>query len=265
MFFPSGGRSLFGVLHRPATGVDQRQAFVFCHPLAEEKLWAHRVFVAYARQLAAAGHPVLRFDMTGSGDSGGAFSDLSVEVAQADVRRAIEEVRRHTGQSQVSLLGLRFGATVASLVAERETGIARLILWSPIVDGDRYMQELLRINVLTQMATYKQVRQERAELVSEMEQGRTVNVDGYEMGWPLYSSVSAIRMTSGRHLYPGPCLIVQVDKQARSAPDLQLLATSYSAATISFAQEDAFWKEIPRFYQDASRLFQVTCEWLGVH
>ena len=31
------------------------EVFVFCHPLAEEKLWAHRVFVAYARQLAASG------------------------------------------------------------------------------------------------------------------------------------------------------------------------------------------------------------------
>lgn len=265
LFFPSGNRSLFGVLHRPATGVDQRQALVFCHPLAEEKLWAHRVFVAYARQLAAAGHPVLRFDMTGSGDSGGAFSDLSVEAAQADVRRAIEEVRRHTRQSDVTLLGLRFGATVASLVAEYEPGITRLILWSPITEGDRYMQELLRINVMTQMATYKQVRQERPELVAEMEQGHTVNVDGYEMGWPLYSSASHLRMSAARHDFCGPCLIVQIDKQPRPAADLQALAASYPAATLAFAQEEPFWKEIARFYQDAPSLFQITNDWIAGH
>ena len=69
-FFPStGGGALFGVFHRPAAIDTTRPAFVFCHPLAEEKLWAHRVFVSYARHLAAAGYPVLRFDMTGNGDS----------------------------------------------------------------------------------------------------------------------------------------------------------------------------------------------------
>ena len=46
-------------------------AFVFCHPLTEEKLWTHRVFVTFARELAAAGHTVLRFDYRGNGDSDG--------------------------------------------------------------------------------------------------------------------------------------------------------------------------------------------------
>ena len=90
----------------------------------------------------------------------------------------------------MSLLGLRLGANVAMMVAEDATDLRHLILWSPITDGERYLQELLRINLMTQMATYKAIHQERPALVAEMEQGRTVNVDGYEMGWPLYSSVS---------------------------------------------------------------------------
>ncbi|MEZ5283257.1 MAG: alpha/beta hydrolase, partial [Vicinamibacterales bacterium] len=193
LFFQgSGDYTLFGVLHRPAQPDPVRPAFVFCHPLGEEKLWAHRVFVAYARELAAAGYPVLRFDLMGNGDSGGRFGELSVTAARDDIRLAMDEARRLTGAAQVSLLGLRLGATLASLVAETTTDLRHLILWAPSLDGDRYLQDLLRINVMTQMATYKQVRQERPELVAEMQQGRTVNVDGYEMGWPLYSSVSPI-------------------------------------------------------------------------
>ena len=64
---------------------------------AEEKLWTHRVFVSYARQLAAAGYPVLRFDLTGHGDSEGSFSDASMATLCADLRRAIQEARRLTG------------------------------------------------------------------------------------------------------------------------------------------------------------------------
>jgi pimeloyl-ACP methyl ester carboxylesterase len=188
---------------------------------------------------------------------------LSVEQACADIRQAIVEVRRLTGVTAVSLLGLRLGATLASIVAESADDVRHLILWAPVTDGDRYMQELLRINVMTQMATYKQVRQERPELVAEMERGRTVNVDGYEMGWPLYSSVSSIKLGAGRHAFAGPCLIVQIDKQARPAADLQSVAASYAAATVQFAQEEPFWKEIARFYQDAPNLFEVTSTWLA--
>jgi exosortase A-associated hydrolase 2 len=264
LFFPGGGDyALFGVLHRPAAVEGARPAFVFCHPLAEEKLWAHRVFVSYARQLAAAGYPVLRFDLTGNGDSEGQFSDLSMELACADVRAAIAEVRRLTEVSAVSLLGLRMGATVAGIVAEGTEDIRQLIQWAPITDGERYMQELLRINVMTQMAVYKEVRQERPALVGEMQQGRTVNVDGYEMGWPLYSSVSAIKLGSEPRAFGGPCLIVQIDKQTRPAGELQRLAASYPSATLRFAQEEPFWKEIARFYQEAPNLFGVTNTWLG--
>jgi exosortase A-associated hydrolase 2 len=263
-FFPStGGGALFGVFHRPAAIDTTRPAFVFCHPLAEEKLWAHRVFVSYARHLAAAGYPVLRFDMTGNGDSEGEFSALSVERACADLRDAIAEVRRLTDGQPVSLLGLRLGATVASLVAETATEIRHLVLWSPVTDGERYVQDLLRSNVMTQMAVYKEVRQERHELVAVMEQGRTVNVDGYEMGWPLYSTIAAVKLGGSPRLFTGPCLIVQIDKQPRPAADLQRLAATYDSAVVEFAQEEPFWKEIARFYQDAPNLFAVTDEWLG--
>jgi exosortase A-associated hydrolase 2 len=264
LFFRSGDRSLFGVLHRPPTGAAARPAFVFCHPLAEEKLWSHRVFVSYARQLAAAGYPVLRFDSTGSGDSGGSFSDLTMTMLADDVAAAIAEVRKLTGATAVSLLGLRLGANVAMLAAERETDIRHLVLWAPVTDGDRYLQDLLRVNLMTQMATYKEIRQERPALVAEMQQGRTVNVDGYEMAWPLYASVSSDKPESA-HTFTGPCLIVQIDKQPRPAVDLTRLAQSYSSASVQFAQEEAFWKEISRFYQEAPNLFGVTTAWLAAN
>lgn len=261
-FFGSGERSLFGLMHWPRLQSGYKPAFVFCHPLAEEKLWAHRVFVSYARHLAAAGYPVLRFDMSGNGDSGGSFSDISMTTLCDDLRGAIAEVRRLTGAEDVSLLGLRLGANVAMTVAEDARDIRHLVLWSPITDGERYLQDLLRINLMTQMATYKEIRYERPALVAELERGQTVNVDGYDMGRQLYSSVSLIKPGTP-HRFAGPCLVVQIDRQARPAPELQRMADSYAAATLRFAQEDAFWKEIANFYQTAPKLFDVTDDWLA--
>ena len=67
----------------------------------------------------------------------------------------------------VSLLGLRLGANVAMIVAETATDLQHLILWSPIMDGERYLQDLLRINLMTQMATLKVIHQERPALVAD--------------------------------------------------------------------------------------------------
>jgi uncharacterized protein len=261
-YFPDGERSLFGILHRPS--VDQSlPAYVFCHPFAEEKLWTHRVFVTFARQLAAGGHPVLRFDLMGNGDSEGAFSESSLATAISGVRRAVEQVRELAGDRPVNLMGLRLGATVASLVAEEVPGIQQLVLWAPIVDGARYMQELLRINLATQMAVHKEIRQDRVQLVETMRQGETLNVDGYDMALPLYEQVSAVTLASNRKRFKGLCLIVQVDRQpGRPSAELQQLAASYERATLVSTQEEPFWKEIPQFYQEAPNLFAVTLDWL---
>jgi exosortase A-associated hydrolase 2 len=264
-FTGPGDCRLFGVFHQPPSPDATKPVFVFCHPLGEEKLWSHRTFVSYARRLADAGYPVLRFDLRGNGDSEGRFQDLTVDVACADIECAMAEAKRRSGAADVSLLGLRFGATLATLVAGRVPALRHLVLWAPVTHGERYLQELLRINVMTQLATYKVVRQERADLVAELQAGRSVNVDGYEMAWPLYESVAPLALGTAPLQYAGPTLVVQVDKQPRPSPDLQRLAEALPAATLAFAQEEPFWKEIAKFYQEAPALFQVTTEWLAGH
>ena len=261
-FFPNGSYNLFGVYHEPP-GPSSKSAFVFCHPWGEEKLWAHRVFVSFARALAADGHPVLRFDFMGNGDSDGEFADSTLETALSDVRSAIAEVRRRSGRATVSLLGLRLGASVAALIADETPDAAHLILWAPIVDGSRYMQELLRINLTTQMASYKEIRQDRAALVAQMQQGQTVNIDGYELAHQQFTEVSAIKL-AGPHAFAGPCLIAQVDRMpaAKLLPEVEQLAAGYGRATLVSVQEEPFWKEILRYYGQAPALAASTTEWL---
>ena len=262
-YFPNGGYSLFGIFHQP-DGPSDRPVFVFCHPFGEEKLWTHRVFVSFARRLASEGHAVLRFDLMGNGDSDGDFSNSSLASAASDVRCAIAQARLLTGSRRVSLLGLRFGATIAALAAEQERDIHQVLLWAPIVDGARYMQELLRVNVTTQMAVYKEVRHDREALVEAMRQGDTVNVDGYDLGFALYSEVSAVKLAVDVKKHPGPVLIAQIERQVGvPAAELQQLATRYEHATLKAVQEEAFWKEIARSYQQPPpNLFPATLEWL---
>ena len=46
-------------------------------------------------------------------------------------------------------------------------------------------------------------------------------------------------------MFGGPCLIVQIDRQVRPAAESAAVGRVRTApATVTFAQEEAFWKEI---------------------
>lgn len=264
VFFENGSYRLFGVVHQPV-GTPSGAAWVFCHPFAEEKLWAQRVYVSFARTLAARGAWVMRFDAMGNGDSEGQFSAASVDTMLSDIDCAIRYLEGVSGISvRIGLLGLRFGATLAALAAERSPKVGALVLWEPIVDGAKYMQEMLRINLTTQSAVYKEIRHNREALVRMMRNGATVNIDGYELAYPCYEQATAVNLKEGRKRFAGPCLIVQIGKDGQPVhPDLMLLQGTYPAGDLQSAVEEPFWKEIKRWYRAAPNLFDTTLAWMA--
>jgi len=264
VFFENGGYRLFGVVHQPV-GTPSGAAWVFCHPFAEEKLWAQRVYVSFARTLAARGAWVMRFDAMGNGDSEGQFSAASVDTMLSDIDCAIRYLKEASGISQgIGLLGLRFGATLAALAAERSPSIGKLVLWEPIVDGAKYMQEMLRINLTTQSAVYKEIRHNREALVQMMRDGATVNIDGYELAYPCYEQATAVDLKEGGKRFAGPCLIVQIGKDGQPVhPDLKVLQGTYPAGDLQSAVEEPFWKEIKRWYRVAPNLSDTTLAWMA--
>jgi exosortase A-associated hydrolase 2 len=270
--FRRGDTPLFGMLHTPVG--TPRLGFVTCHPFAEEKLWSHRVFVSTARALTEAGHAVLRFDFTGAGDSGGDTSRSSLELYLQDLAAAVSELeRRVPGLTHIGLIGLRLGASVAALFAERAANdetLARLrwaplILWDPVVDGEAHFQELLRINLSTQLAVYGKVRETRDVLQERIRAGETVNVDGYEIGKPLFESCALPKLLNPEpKRHAGPALVVQIaaNEKTPDRADLVALAGAYRAGTSTRAIEHPFWREIKPFYGRAANLQRATQEWL---
>ena len=96
-----------------------------------------------AVRLNAAGFDVLRFDYYGTGDSGGEISDADLDGWRRDIETAIDEVKDTTAATQVTLVGLRLGATLAAQVAvKRRKDVERLVLWDPVGNGADYLREL---------------------------------------------------------------------------------------------------------------------------
>jgi exosortase A-associated hydrolase 1 len=115
--FDCGGDYLVGCVHharadrstaRDATGV----VIIVGGP--QYRAGSHRQYVHLARTLAAAGWPVLRFDVRGMGDSSGAQRNLM--HITADIGAAVDELqRRAPGVERVVLWGLCGGASAALL------------------------------------------------------------------------------------------------------------------------------------------------------
>jgi exosortase A-associated hydrolase 2 len=262
-YFPNNNYNLFGVLHLPGTN-PVTDGFVFCHPFAEEKLWTHRVFVSFARELTKLGYAVLRFDYMGHGDSDGEFEESTVDSRLADINCAINQLKSEIPSLQeIGLLGLRFGATLAGLVAGQRDDIGKLILWEPVVDGSRYMIEVLRTNLTTQLAVFGRVTQKREKLIEQMKSGETVNVDGYEISYDLFEQGSKIELLDNALGFNGDTLIVQLGKEGQMPrEELKNLCIAYVNCDLQLANEEPFWREIKRYYGRADDLYQVTNNWL---
>ena len=127
--FDCEGSTLVGVLHKPNPTRKLGVVIVVGGP--QYRIGSHRQFLLLARDLAAEGFPVLRFDYRGMGDSQGEF--VGFEGIDDDIGAAIDTLCREVrGVKKVALWGLCDGATAIAFYAandERVTGIALVNPW----------------------------------------------------------------------------------------------------------------------------------------
>lgn len=142
-FFGSNDDRTFACFHPPAEPAHDC-GVVICYPIWQEYIRSHRACLNLAKSLANAGFPSLRFDYSGSGDSAGDGTETNLDRWQDDINHAINELRERSGVSSISLVGLRFGASLAATVAAASGAIDSLVLWDPIINGNVYIEETIQ-------------------------------------------------------------------------------------------------------------------------
>jgi pimeloyl-ACP methyl ester carboxylesterase len=140
-YFPTPEAQLFAVYHQPG-GASRQTAVLVCYPLFQEYLSTHRTCRQLAGMLGDAGFPVLRFDYFGCGDSGGSAAQASLDRWLSNIAAAAEEIKARANVSKLCVIGLRFGATMATMAACRNASIDSLVLWDPIARGTDYLADL---------------------------------------------------------------------------------------------------------------------------
>ena len=131
------GFAMLGILSLPAPGTPlQPTAVVIVVGGAQYRVGSHRQFVRLARRLAAAGYPVLRFDLPGMGDSPGApvpFEDTTPHIAAA-----ISAIQLAARVERAVLWGLCDGASASLLYlqATHDPRVNGLVLLNPWVRSE---------------------------------------------------------------------------------------------------------------------------------
>ena len=192
-FFFSGSqdRNLYGFLH----GVDTDQktiGLIYCHPFAEEKNMSHSVLVKSARMFAKEGFPVLRFDLSGCGDSEGNLNCVSIADWQEDLEAAVQVFTRETGVLNYMIWGLRLGAGLALLHVEKDEKVSGLILWQPVFDFSLHLKQFLRRMISSEIVKTKKSTEPVSVSEVKLLQDEEVTVIGYPITKNFYNSCKVI-------------------------------------------------------------------------
>ena len=179
--FGCAGETLVGVVATPESGDESDVGVVIVVGGPQVRVGSHRQFTLLARRLAAAGYPVLRFDMRGMGDSTGA--PRSFEALDDDIGCAVRALQQQRpGVRRVVLWGLCDGASACLLFLDRDRGtpIAGLCLLNPWVRSDTslarthvkhyYLQRLLQAEFWRKLLRGGVARRAGADLVQNLRQ-----------------------------------------------------------------------------------------------
>jgi alpha-beta hydrolase superfamily lysophospholipase len=140
LLLASGG--VFCLRHDPVAS-SQATGVVLVPPFGWEEVASYRERRAWAVALADAGHPVLRLDLPGTGDSAGGAADADRLGAWLQaIAAAAARLRTDAGCPRVALVGLGVGGLLALLAAGAGAIVDDVVVWGAPSTGRAAVRKL---------------------------------------------------------------------------------------------------------------------------
>jgi pimeloyl-ACP methyl ester carboxylesterase len=199
--------------------VASRSVVLLVPALGYESSSSYRTLRAAAESLAAQGHVAVRVELPGTGDAAGPTGPHRLETLVGSLVESVDALRA-AGAEQVSVVGLRAGATVALLAAARRD-VDGLALWATAA-GKRHRRELSLMGVGV------------PETESATAPAGSVVIGGWLFPTPLLDDLAAVDLTTAR-VAPGTRVLV-LDREDRPAQDALADALRSGGATVTSVQ-----------------------------
>lgn len=228
----------FGWLHQPDTTGDGAVALssvgvVICSAFAQEEICTHYGVMHLSESLANAGVSTLRFDYNGTGNSDAV--PRSIDSFVEDVLIGAEHLRARTGVQHIVLVGIRLGAMVTTLAAQKLAG-AGLVLLAPVVAGKTFLRETRTAAKVSSLSTYNPI--------PDAESDEPLNTNGFWWTAALQAQIGAVDLAKSSVPHQ-PVSVFTVRGDRRSDALVDAWKAAGIPVTVNVFTEYAAWMQDP--------------------
>jgi pimeloyl-ACP methyl ester carboxylesterase len=139
--FGAGPNQCAGFYH-PAIDDPAGEAVLICAPWGWDEVASYRPRRRLAEFLAGEGHPTLRFDLPGTGDSTGEPDEPEVLEAWITAIESATGWLRGLGAERVAVVGLGLGGLLAREAVRRGLSVEDLVIWGAPASGRAFVREI---------------------------------------------------------------------------------------------------------------------------
>ncbi|MDN4074978.1 alpha/beta hydrolase family protein [Fictibacillus terranigra] len=186
------GLTLRGMAHKPVSdGPVKVPVAILFHGFTGSKIDGHFLWVRFSRELAKQGIGCVRFDFSGSGESGGSFSEMTFSGEVHEGKEIVNFVKGMdwADPERMMLVGHSMGGAVAVQVAkEIPDNIHKVCLWAPVGNMNKLA------------ASY-------FEKHPKLPNGN-VDLDGLELGRGFYEDLKGRDLYHDITAYTNPVMII---------------------------------------------------------
>lgn len=264
-FIEHASRRIFVLGFHPGPEIDCKGAILHLPAFGEEMNKSRAMVVKQARAFTKQGYRVLVPDYYGTGDSEGDFRETSWELWLEDIQCCIRWLKQEPVGTLI-LWGLRLGALMALQLAEnRELGISRLVLWNPVVLGEQYMQQFLRLRLANSMMS-ENGKEKISDLKMVLQTEGALEIAGYELPKVLFDEVCTLKAEEMEVPAVKSIFWVELSPSAKpvNVPSRRLIEHWKDDGVVVDVEELAgsqFWST--QEISESCELIESTKSWLG--
>ena len=239
-----GGARTVALVSRPL-GEPDGMGWVVCHSFGMEQIFTQELEAMTARAFAERGHVVLQFHAQGYGDSELPTEHASLRSQLGDTLDAVGLLREMDGVREVGLIGARLGGSIAAQAAD-VSGAAGLVLWNPVIDGGRYLEQVFRQATATDLARGDRSEDDGWSPMQVLRETGVVDLAGFALSRELAEEIGAIRLLDRPWRFHPRALLLQISSTPEPRPDHSELVSAFerAGADVSFdtvVQPEARW------------------------
>ena len=245
-FLGEPGRRVFALLRLPPAA--PRSCVLIVPPFGEEMNKTRKLLTDVAAALARRGVASLLVDLSGTGDSDGDFeqAEWSRWLADLEIAAAWSEAE---GWRIDGLLGVRLGCVLGAQFVQQRQHLLRSVFWQPVLDGSRFLDQLLRLRVAASMM--EQDRKETtAGLRARLAAGESLEIAGYSLSSRLAAELDGVRLEQWLGEQLGTLDWIEVVRSADAPPPVpSVKATERARAngmkvTLTAVPGEPFWSSV---------------------